>query len=287
MRALVLGGTGMLGRAVTAEARDRGWSALAPSHGQGDVTDLPRVHALARAFRPDLLVNCAAYTKVDDCETRRDVANAVNGTAVGGLARLADELGARLVHVSSDYVFDGRAATPYREASPTAPLSAYGASKLLGEQEALRSAHALVVRASWLFGPGGPNFAATMLQLFERQRTQGTPVRVVADQVGAPTYTPFLARALCDLAARRATGLVHYRNRDAVSWHGFATAIADQAGYSLEIAAIATREFPRPAPRPSYSVLDVGKFEALVGRRVEPWSAGIAQYLDLIRRRTG
>src|SRR5262249_51214798 len=153
-----------------------GWPALAPSHAQADVADLARMRALAETFRPELLVNCAAYTKVDDCETQRDRARTVNGTAVGGLARLARELGARPGHVSSDYVFDGRGTAPYVEASPTAPLSVYGESKLLGEQEALRFDGALVVRASWLFGPGGPNFAATMLQLFERQRTQGTAV---------------------------------------------------------------------------------------------------------------
>jgi dTDP-4-dehydrorhamnose reductase len=285
VRALILGGTGMLGRAVVGEARARGWSALAPSHGQADIGDRDRLVDLGSRFAPELLINCAAFTKVDDCETRREHALAANGYAVGNLVALADRLGARLVQVSSDYVFDGRASTPYAEDAATGPLSVYGESKLLGERAALDSPRSLVVRASWLFGPGGPNFVATMLKLFARQRADGTPVRVVADQVGAPTYTPFLARALCDFGAAGASGVVHYRNREAVSWHGFAEAIADLAGFSLDIAAITTADFPRPAPRPAYSLLAVEKAEALLGRTVETWSAGLAQYLDLIRRR--
>ncbi len=283
MRTLILGGTGMLGRAVVAEARARGWAALAPSHGQADIADAERLGDLGRRFGPDLLVNCAAFTRVDDCETQREHALGANGRAVGNLAALADRLGARLVHVSSDYVFDGRASTPYAEDAATGPLSVYGESKLLGERAALASPRALVVRASWLFGPGGPNFVATMLKLFARQRADGTPVRVVADQLGAPTYTPFLARALCDLGAAGASGVVHYRNREPVSWHGFARAIADTAGFSLDIAAITTADFPRPAPRPAYSVLAVEKAEALLGRAVETWCAGLAQYLHAMR----
>jgi dTDP-4-dehydrorhamnose reductase len=283
---LILGGTGMLGRAVVAEVRARGWAALGVGHGQLDIADGERLAAACASFRPTVFFNCAAYTRVDDCEMNREHAFAINGAAVGALARAADENGARLIHVSSDYVFDGRGTVPYREDAATGPLSVYGASKLAGEHEALRSPRALVVRTSWLFGPGGANFAATMLQLFERQRTQGAPVRVVADQIGAPTYTPFLARALCELAAGDAAGTLHYRNREPVSWHGFACAIADAAGYTLPIAAVASHEFPRPAPRPAYSVLDVARVESLLGRRVETWSSGLAHYLDRIRRRT-
>lgn len=237
------------------------------------------------SFRPELIVNCAAVTKVDDCETQRDHALAVNGDAVAHIVEAADTIGARVIQVSSDYVFNGRAEIPYREDAATDPLSVYGESKLRGEKRALESPRALVLRASWLFGPGGPNFMTTMLRLFERQRTEGTPVRVVADQVGCPTYTPFLAGAICDLAERGATGLMHYRNRDAVSWHEFATTIAGAAGSTGEVAAITTAEFPRPATRPAYSVLDVQRFEALVGRRVESWSAGVELYMDLIRKR--
>jgi len=280
MRALILGGAGMLGRAVAAEARRRGWAALALSRGEADVTDRERLLYWAAAFRPQLVVNCAAFTRVDACESERELARAVNGDGVGNALAAARAAGARLVHVSTDYVFDGGAASPYREDAATAPLSAYGESKLAGERAALADPRSLVVRTSWLFGPGGPNFVATMLGLVAAGRT---PLRVVDDQVGCPTYTPFLARALADLAARQATGVVHYRNREPVSWYAFARAIVRlSAGgpEAAEVVAVTTAEFPRPAPRPAYSVLDVARFEAAIGRRVEPWEAGLCAYLE-------
>jgi dTDP-4-dehydrorhamnose reductase len=286
MRTLVFGGTGMLGSAVAVEGRRRGWPTLALTRAQGEVTDGAAVLAMAAAFRPQLVVNCAAFTRVDDCEAHPEQAFAVNGAAVANLAAAARALDAQLLQVSTDYVFDGAADHPYREDAPTAPLSVYGASKLAGEHAALAHPRAAVVRTSWLFGPGGANFAATIV----KQLAAGRPLRVVRDQIGCPTYTPFLARALCDLAARSVTGVVHYRNREAVSWHGFASAIADTwhraNGEPVPaIAGVPTTEFPRPATRPAYSVLDVGRFESAVGRPVEPWSAGLAEYLDLIRNR--
>jgi len=242
--------------------------------------------AVAREFRPEVVLNCAAFTRVDDCETRREIAFAANATGVGKALAAARQAGARLVQVSSDYVFDGRASAPYAEDAPTGPLSVYGESKLAGEGEALADPRSLVVRASWLFGPGGPNFVRTMLGLFERRRRDGTPVRVVDDQVGCPTYTPYLARALWDLAERGAAGRVHYRNREPVSWHGFAAEIALAAGFGPGfVEPIATTDFPRPDRRPAYSVLDVGRFEALCGRRVEAWSAGLEDYLERTRTR--
>lgn len=292
MRTLVFGGTGMVGRAVAAEASQRGWPALALGHAQADITDRGAVLAAAAEFRPQLVVNCAAFTRVDDCESAAERAFAVNADAVAHLAEAADNAGARLLHLSSDYVFDGAARAPYREDAATAPLSVYGASKLAGEQAALGAAQATVVRTSWVFGPGGANFVDTIVRLW----TSGAPLRVVDDQVGCPTYTPFLARALCDLAERGRSGVVHYRNREPVSWHGFATAIAAALagapngdsrppGATTVIEAISTEQFPRPAARPAYSVLDVGRFEAEVGRRVEPWDAGLAEYLDFVRNR--
>lgn len=285
MRTLILGGTGMLGRAVVEQARQRGWPALGPSRAQLSIEDGSALRAVARSFQPQLIVNCAAFTKVDECETRRERALAVNGTALDHVVAVAAATGAQVVQVSSDYVFDGAASVPYAEGAAVAPLSVYGESKLLGERRALLYERALVLRTSWLFGPGGPNFMATMLGLFERNRRDGTAVRVVTDQVGCPTYTPFLAAAICDAAARRLVGVVHYRNRDAVSWHGFAAYIARAAGTTLTVEPVSTAGFPRPARRPAYSVLDVTRFEAALGRPVETWSAGVELYLDLIRRR--
>ncbi|HEY0514452.1 MAG TPA: dTDP-4-dehydrorhamnose reductase [Thermoanaerobaculia bacterium] len=280
MRCLVLGGTGMLGQAVVAAARSRGWAALGLSRAQGDVTDRDRLLGWADAFRPDVVVNCAAHTRVDACETETARAFAVNAEGAAHAAALAGRAGALLVHVSTDYVFEGAASEPYREDAPTAPLSVYGRSKLEGERRALDAGRSLVVRTSWLFGPGGPNFVATMVGLIEEGRL---PLRVVADQEGCPTYTPFLARALLDLAAREATGIVHYRNREPVSWYAFAVAIARLWSGAAEVVPVTTAEFPRPAPRPAYSVLDVGRFEHLAGRRVEPWEWGLVETLAHLR----
>ena len=291
MRSLILGGTGMLGRALVAEARNRGQAALALSREQADVTDPARLRYWMESFRPELVVNAAAFTKVDACEGEaRERAFAVNGAAVGHIAaaaNAANAANARLVHVSTDYVFDGKATAPYREEDPTAPLSVYGQSKLEGERQALRHPGALVVRTSWLFGPGGPNFAATMVSLIQQGKL---PLRVVADQEGCPTYTPFLARAIFDLAPLDLDGIVHYRNREPVTWHAFAREIAAlwagpaQAPHAVDVLPVTTAEFPRPAPRPAYSVLGVERFETAVGRRVEPWAWGLAEYLTRIRQ---
>jgi dTDP-4-dehydrorhamnose reductase len=161
MRCLVFGGAGMLGQAVVAEARSRGWDALGLSREQADVTDRDRLLQWVDTFRPELVVNCAAFTRVDACEQQMEQAFAVNGEAVGHAAAAAARAKARLVHVSTDYVFDGEAREPYRENALPAPRSVYGRSKLEGERQALAYERSLVVRTSWLFGPGGPSFVAT------------------------------------------------------------------------------------------------------------------------------
>lgn len=281
MRCLVLGGTGMLGRAVVAEARSRGWAALGLSREQADVTDHERLAFWADSFRPEAVINCAAYTKVDDCESQPERAFQVNGEAVDHAAAAAGRVGARLVHVSTDYVFDGEGREPYPEDAPTGPLSVYGRSKLEGERHALAFDKGLVVRTSWLFGPGGPNFVATMVRRIEEGKL---PLRVVDDQRGCPTYTRFLAAALLDLALREVTGVVHYRNRGPASWYDFATAIARQWSGTAEVVPIKTAEFPRPARRPAWSVLAVDRFEEIAGRTVEPWEQGLAEFLIWMRK---
>lgn len=284
MRTLILGGSGMLGGAVLAGARARGWPALALSHAQADVEDEAGLAFWMESFRPAVVVNCAAFTQVDACETQSARAMAVNGEAVGKVARACAGAGARLLHVSTDYVFGGEPRqAPYREDDPIAPRSAYGRSKRHGEELALAYAGALVVRTSWLFGPGGPNFVAAIVGQIER----GTcPLRVVADQLGAPTYAPFLAGALLDMAPLGVTGILHYRNREPVSWYSFAVEIArwwpGRQG-TVAVEPVATAEFPRPAPRPAFSVLAVDRCEALLGRRVESWEWGLVEYLSALR----
>src|SRR3954469_2101027 len=245
MRCLVLGGTGMLGRAVVAEARSRGWAALGLSRAQGGLDRRGDLLGWAERFQPEVVVNCAAYTKVDAAETDKERALAVNGEGVANASALAERAGARLVHISTDYVLDGSARTPYREDAPTAPLSVYGESKLAGERRALAYERSLVVRTSWLFGPGGHNFVATMVGLIEAGRL---PLRVVTDQEGCPTSTPSLARALLDLAAREASGIVNYQDREPVSWYAFAG--EDTIGPGTPVRASLPRSTP-PASGPA------------------------------------
>lgn len=278
MRALVFGGTGMLGRAVAAEWRRRGQAVLALSRAQADLLDADRLVEWAEGFRPLVIINCGAFTQVDACETEWETAKAANGSAVGNVVEAARRIGARMIHISSDYVFSGNGTEPYPTDALTGPVSAYGKSKLLGEEEASQYERSLVLRTSWLFGPGGPNFVATMRRLM----LAGTELKVVDDQVGGPTYTPYLARAIADLAEREASGVFHYQNRDAVSWYGFAREIARCLRVSQEIRPVTTEEFPRPAPRPAYSVLDVSGFEEMVDRRVEPWICGLCEYLETL-----
>lgn len=253
---------------------------MALDHRQVDITDRGAVERAVRGFQPDVLYNCAAFTRVDDCESRPELAREVNGRAVAHLAAAAREHAATLVQVSTDYVFDGAAHAPYREDAAVGPLQEYGRSKLLGERAALAWERSIVVRTSWLFGPGGASFAATMVRMMTAGDAGAVePLRVVDDQVGGPTYTPFLARALVELAVAAASGVVHYQNREAVSWHGFAAEIARRVAPERELRAVTSAEFPRPAPRPAYSVLDVGRFESIVGRAVESWRDGLEQCL--------
>lgn len=267
----------MLGTALAAEAgADR--AVVAVPRSELDVRDRRAVEERVRVEAPEAIVNCAALTAVDACESRQQEAFEINGEAVGHLARAARAVSAHLVQVSTDFVFDGRRSAPYREEDTPNPLSVYGRSKLEGERRALEWGDSLVVRTSWVFGPGGANFVATMARLIA---TGKKPLRVVSDQVGCPTYSRFLARAIWDLLGLRSRGIVHYRNREPISWHGFATTIASLLGDPDEVEPISTEELARPAPRPRYSVLDVSRFEILSRRAVEPWQRGLEEYLAM------
>lgn len=273
-RAVVLGAAGQLGREVADELRRRGVEVLAADRRRADLTDTEAIAALVVRFGAAAVYNCAAYTDVDGCESEPEVALEINGSAP---ARLAAALPSpcRLIHVSTDYVFDGRGRRPYREDDATAPATAYGRSKL-GAEQAVADAGGLVIRTSWVFGPEGRNFVSAIAARLGR----GEPLRVVSDQIGCPTYAPYLARALVDLEAARAAGIVHYCNAPATSWHGFAVAIVGALGLHAEVEPIATADLPRPAVRPAYSVLDTGRFESLANRQVEEWTSGLDDYFE-------
>ena len=209
-----------------------------------DITDEARVHAFVAEIAPDLIFNAAAYTAVDKAESDAALAQAVNGDAVGYLAAAARAVGAKLIHVSTDFVFDGSARTPYAPDAAPAPLGVYGTTKLAGEQAA--GPDALVVRTAWLYGPVGGNFVRTMLRLMQSH----PQVRVVGDQIGCPTYAPALAAALWRLAARDAKGVYHFSDGGQASWYEFAVAIQEEAlavgllKTAVPIVPITTADYP-------------------------------------------
>jgi dTDP-4-dehydrorhamnose reductase len=279
-RLLVTGARGMLGQDVALAAGAAGVEPLLLSRADLDVTDAVAVAAAVVASKADAIVNCAAWTDVDGAESDPEGARAVNATAPGVLAQAAAEAGVRLVHVSTDYVFDGDrppGAAPYVESDPTGPRSVYGATKLAGEQAvaAAGGSHA-IARTSWLFGVGGPNFAATMLRLAgERDE-----ISVVTDQIGFPTATGHLAPALVALAlgdARTVEGVVHLAaSGEPCSWNAFAREIFDQAGVDCRVLPCTTAEMPRPAPRPAFSALVSERDGAPL---LPPWQEGLSDFL--------
>ena len=281
LRVIVTGAGGMLGQEVVDAAVAAGHSGVDLGRASLDVTDPAAVRRLLSDERPDAVINCAGYTKVDGAEEDRAAAFELNGRAPGVVGAAAAEVGAAVLHVSSDYVFDGHKGEPYVESDATAPLSAYGESKLAGEEAtAAANPHHFVVRSSWLFGLGGRNFVETMLRLAgEREE-----VRVVDDQVGSPTYCLDLAEALVRLVTTDDYGLHHVAGGGACSWAEFAAEIFRQADVDCRVTAITTAEMDRPAPRPAYSALDSERPET---PRLRPWPEGLAAYLASRTERRG
>ncbi len=270
------GASGMLGTDLVPVLAGAGCEVFARPKSDLDVT---RAEAVARAFReirPEVVVNCAAFTKVDACETEEG-AFAVNAGAVEVLAAQCLAHSAQLVQISTDFVFDGSKTSPYREEDATAPLSAYGRSKQEGEQAALRVPTGLVVRASWLFGRGGWNFVEAIRKQIDDGRRR---LAVVHDQRGRPTSTTDLSEAILALLEQAAVGIYHFANRGEVSWLEFAREIVALSGFpEVEVAPIDSATLGRPARRPAYSVLDTGKYERVTGRPIRHFREPLAEYL--------
>jgi dTDP-4-dehydrorhamnose reductase len=273
---LIPGVYGQLGRALEKQAQRRGLSVAGHDLDTLDIRDRGAVAELVGRLRPRALANCAAFTAVDACEADEATATAVNGTAVGHLAAACNAAGALLLHLSTDYVFAGDGTRPYTETDPVAPASAYGRSKLEGERLARTAERHLIVRTAWLYGHGGANF----VEAIRRQIDGGaSSLRVVADQVGSPTFCDDLSAALLDLVEADARGVVHAVSSGSTSWHGFAVEIARQLGATVAVQAVTTAEYPRPARRPRYSVLDTSRLAALIGRHLPPWQEAVTRYL--------
>jgi len=280
-RVLVTGAAGMLGSDLGPALAASGHEVLARPRSDLDIADAKAVARAVRELSPDVVVNCAAFTKVDDCETDSR-AFEVNTRAVEHLADACGQGGVQLVQISTDFVFDGEKAAPYTEEDPVGPLSAYGRTKLGGEEAALRLPGSLVVRASWLFGRSGWNFIEAILKQVAGGRKE---LSVVTDQVGRPTATTDLSEAIVALLEAGAFGIYHFANRGEVSWNEFAREILWRAGIGdVSVEPTTSAALARPAKRPPYSVLDTGKYERLTGRPIRSFHEPLAEYLALRAR---
>ncbi len=280
-RFAVLGARGMLGRALAQELARRGEPAVALDLPDFDIADPAHVAGLIDAESPEVLLNAAAWADVDGAEAEPDRAERANVEGPRVLGRAAAASGACLVHLSTDYVFGGQGREPFVEDSPTAPRGVYARTKLAGE-EAVRASGArhLIVRSAWLYAPWGKNFVLTIL----KAAREGRALRVVDDQRGSPTYAPDLARAILDLVEAGAEGTVHAVNSGEATWFDLAAEAVRFAGLSVPLARVTTAEFPRPAPRPAYSVLSTAKLEDRLGRPMRPWREALAECVEAIAK---
>lgn len=276
MKVLITGANGMLGTDLQVTLQDK-FQAIALGHAEFDITNIEQVGQVMYSIKPDIVINTAAYTNVDGCETNKEDAFRINALGPRNLAAVCENLGARLVQVSTDYVFDGRSQEPYDEFSRTSPISIYGESKLAGEElvKSLTKRY-YVVRTAWLYGKNGNNFVKTILKLAQEREY----LTVVNDQIGSPTYTKDLAKAIGQLISQPAYGIYHFTNSGYCSWYEFAKEILEQSNIGKEIKAIKSTELRRPAPRPSFSKLNnfMGPLNG-----VEPlrdWRLALKDYLE-------
>jgi dTDP-4-dehydrorhamnose reductase len=234
------------------------------------------------AYHPAYLINCAAYTAVDRAESEKELAFQVNGEAVGVLAAVCKEKNCRFIHISTDYVFDGTATTPYKEDHPVNPQSVYGASKLEGEQQAFQfNPDSIVIRTAWVYSEFGKNFVKTMLKLMSEREE----LSVVSDQVGSPTYAADLAAAILHIisSGKWQAGIYNYSNEGVISWYDFAVAIKELAGSNCKVNAIPTSAYSTPAKRPAYSVLDKSKIMATFDLPIPGWRKSLVTCLKRIK----
>lgn len=283
MNILITGADGQVGRELVLQLQNRA-TVLAANRAALDITDSAAVERTVAGFRPDVIINAAAYTAVDKAESDADTAYAVNRDAVRHLAQAAAAHKAVLLHISTDYVFDGTAEAPYRETDPVNPQSVYGKSKLAGEQAAAACPRHIILRTAWVFGAHGGNFVKTMLRLGRERDSLG----IVADQHGAPTPAADIAAALIAIAERSQApgfadwGVYHFSGCPYTSWHGFAEQIFQAAAAQNllpkipEIKAITTADYPTPARRPANSRLDCGKIRRVFGIEAANWQAALA-----------
>ena len=271
---LVVGANGMLGRDMMALIGD---AARGVDIDEIDITALESTERILTTLKPKTVINCAAYTDVDGCEANVEKAMQVNCEGVAHLAIASRAIGARLVHISTDYIFDGGKGSPYVEDDAPCPLGVYGESKLAGEMNAAFNPDHLIVRTQWLYGLHGNNFVETMLRL----ASEKNELTVVDDQIGSPTWTVDLGHAILALLKTGHSGIYHAANSGYCSWNGFAKAIFEESGLPIQVTGMTTDELNRPARRPLYSTLDCSKLARDAGFQPRSWRAALKEYLQL------
>ena len=234
------------------------------------------------AIKPKYCINCAAYTAVDKAESEEDLVMLVNAEAVGNLAEVCKKYQTKFIHISTDYVFDGESETPYKEDDITAPINTYGRSKLLGEQLCMKeNADAIIIRTAWVYSSFGNNFVKTMMRLMNERNE----LNVVADQIGSPTYAADLAKAILDIIStgKWESGIYHYSNEGKISWHEFALAIKEITGSKAVVHSIETAQYPTPAKRPHFSLLNKSKIKTTYGIAVPDWKVSLERCIDMLQ----
>jgi len=289
---ILFGAAGQLGTVCAKVLANEGYNLIPLTRSEADFSQPAVVEKKVKELKPDLVINACAYTAVDKAESEKDLADLVNHQSVKAIAKACSSLSIPLIHISTDYVFDGTCASPYRETDPVSPLGVYGETKLLGEQ-AIQAAlnHYIILRTSWVFGEYGNNFVKTMLRVGATR----SELKVVDDQIGRPTYVGDIVEAILFFVQQYESkrelvwGVYHCSSEGLTSWHGFAQTIFELAGDAgvidsvPNVLPIPSSEYPTPAPRPTYSVLSTQKLEALMGRPLPHWKQGLLRFLKRLK----
>lgn len=279
MNILVTGANGQLGNELVRQLEQKDITLHAFTKNELDITDLNKVFQVTREISPDIIINAAAYTKVDKAETEKDLAFSVNAYGQRNLAIAAQEIGAKICYVSTDYVFDGTSSEPYEEHSLVNPLGVYGKSKYAGEQlTQTLSTKYFIVRTAWVYGEYGPNFVKTMLKLAKEKSELG----VVCDQIGSPTYTVDLASFIIELVQTERYGVFHCTNSGTCTWYEFAKAIFEEANINIKVNPLTSEQYPTPAKRPNYSVLNHLALKLNGFESPRHWREGLKSFLNNI-----
>jgi len=282
MKLLIIGSTGQLGTDFVKIAEQRRHTVVPVDYPQIDIRDKSSVESAINSSAPDAVINCAAFTAVDDCETNREAAFALNADACENLALAAKARSSLLIHISTDYVFDGAASSPYTEDNATDPRTVYGQSKLQGEEiiTDLYGSGSMIFRIAWLYGAGGANFVKTIRRIASSSRQENKPLKVVNDQFGTPTWTVSVCRQILSVIDSGERGVFHSTCEGACTWFDFAKEIVAACGIDADVLPCTTEEFPRKAPRPRYSVLENARLKAMNANVMPEWREAFREFLS-------